>query len=193
MYVRSSVSRDMLSSRLWKVTLDISVAQMTGGPPAADIEQCLCPPQYSGTSCESCYQVSKLTKYFLLLKYFRSEGYERDEESGACVDPRARGDASTPGPAPERPQDIWGGEDSVKGYPRPSEDRYRPPASYNDDRYQDTVKGYPRPNPDPLRQGQETMKGYPRPGLRVERYQNSLGEQRYQEQTAPLQVSVLLP
>ena len=70
MYVRASVSRGMMSSRLWKVTLDISVAQMTGGPPASDIEECLCPPQYSGTSCESCHQVSKQTKYFHLLKYF---------------------------------------------------------------------------------------------------------------------------
>ena len=68
MYVRSSVSRSMLSSRLWKVTLDIALAQRTGGPPAGDIEECLCPPQYSGTSCEACYQVSqsKLTKYFQL-------------------------------------------------------------------------------------------------------------------------------
>ena len=70
MYVRASVSRGMMSSRLWKVTLDISVAQMTGGPPASDIEECLCPPQYSGTSCESCHQVSKPTKCFHLLKYF---------------------------------------------------------------------------------------------------------------------------
>ena len=173
MYVRASVSRGMMSSRLWKVTLDISVAQMTGGPPASDIEECLCPPQYSGTSCESCHQVSKQTKYFHLLKYFHCKGYERDEDSGACVEPRAE-------PPPQEP------ENTIKGYPRPSEDRYRPPASYNNNRYQDSVKGYPRPNPDPSTRGQETMKGYPRPGYLPDRYQDSPGEERYQEQSWPL-------
>ena len=56
--VRSSVSREMLSSWLWAVTLDVAVKEKNGGPLATDIEECLCPPQYSGTSCEDCYQVN---------------------------------------------------------------------------------------------------------------------------------------
>ena len=117
------------------------------------------------------------------------EGYERDEQSGACVDPRARGELSTPAPAPapdypqspSQPGDIWGREETDQGYPRPSEDRYRPPASYNNDRYQETMKGYPRPIPDPLARDQETMKGYPRPGYLPDRYPDPMDEERYEE------------
>ena len=97
------------------------------------------------------------------MKYF--QGYERDEESGSCVDPRARGEMTSPAPA--QTEDIWGSQD--QGYPG-SSDRYRPPASYNNERYQETMKGYPRPSPDPITRDQETMKGYPRPGYRPDRY-----------------------
>ena len=59
MSIRSSVSKEMESSSLFRVSLDIAVDQMTGGPLASDIEECLCPPQYSGLSCEDCYQVGE--------------------------------------------------------------------------------------------------------------------------------------
>ena len=66
--VRSSVSREMESSSLFRVSLDIAVNQMTGGPPALDIEECLCPPQYSGLSCEDCYQVSETLRLWTALR-----------------------------------------------------------------------------------------------------------------------------
>ena len=56
-----------------KVMMDISVPQMTGGPPASGVEECQCPDGYSGLSCEKC-----------------DTGYYRDESDvssgplGAC-------------------------------------------------------------------------------------------------------------
>ena len=52
--VRSSVSNNMEMSMMRKVMMDIAVPQMTGGPLASSVEECLCPPQYSGASCEEC-------------------------------------------------------------------------------------------------------------------------------------------
>ena len=47
--------------------MDIAVPQMTGGPAADTVEECLCPPQYQGLSCQDC-----------------AEGHQRDPE-GQCI------------------------------------------------------------------------------------------------------------
>ena len=62
----------MEMSMMRKVMMDIAVPQMTGGPLASSVEECVCPPQYSGASCEEC-----------------SEGHTR-EEGGTCVSPEDR-------------------------------------------------------------------------------------------------------
>ena len=147
-----------------KVMMDIAVPQMTGGPLASSVEECVCPPQYSGASCEEC-----------------SEGHTR-EEGGTCVSPEDRETEPPPynprvrpmrpemEPNPYRdpyptenrgypsPEDV-----SMKGYPRPQP--------------QETMKGYPRPQPPP--QPQEALKGYevprtPAPDHQRGRYQTPL-------------------
>ena len=44
----------MEMSMMRKVMMDIAVPQMTGGPLASSVEECVCPPEYSGASCEMC-------------------------------------------------------------------------------------------------------------------------------------------
>ena len=48
----------MEMSMMRKVMMDIAVLQMTGGPLASSVEECECPPEYSGTSCEECSRVT---------------------------------------------------------------------------------------------------------------------------------------
>ena len=50
--VRATVARDMESTSIKKVAMDIAVPQMTGGPPTTRAEECRCPPGYRGYSCE---------------------------------------------------------------------------------------------------------------------------------------------
>ena len=52
--VRATVARDMESSSISRVNMDIAVAQQTGGPPAVGAEECQCPAGYKGRSCEDC-------------------------------------------------------------------------------------------------------------------------------------------
>ena len=70
MMVRSSVSNSMKMSMIRKVMMDIAVPQMTGGPAADTVEECVCPPQYQGLSCQDC-----------------AEGHKRDPE-GQCIGER---------------------------------------------------------------------------------------------------------
>ena len=138
--VRSSVSNSMEMSMMRKVMMDIAVPQMTGGPLASSVEECVCPPEYSGASCEEC-----------------SEGHTR-EEGGTCVSLEERRPTETESPPynprvrPMRPgrmgPDV---EQNPYRQPYPTENRGYPSP---DDV---AMKGYPRPQP------QETMKGYPRP------------------------------
>ena len=54
--VRATICRDMESSSISRVNMDIAVGQQTGGPPAVGGEECQCPPGYrldsSGRKCE---------------------------------------------------------------------------------------------------------------------------------------------
>jgi len=52
--VRATVARDMDSTSIKKVAMDIAVPQLTGGPPTSGAEECRCPPGYRGYSCEEC-------------------------------------------------------------------------------------------------------------------------------------------
>jgi len=52
--VRATVARDMESTSIKKIAMDIAVPQMTGGPPTTRAEECRCPPGYRGYSCEEC-------------------------------------------------------------------------------------------------------------------------------------------
>jgi len=52
--VRATVARDMDEASIKKVSMDIAVPQMTGGPPASGAEECRCPAGYKGYSCEEC-------------------------------------------------------------------------------------------------------------------------------------------
>ena len=68
--VRSSVSNNMEMSMLRKVMMDIAVPEMTGGPLASSVEECVCPPEYSGASCEECSEGGR--------------GWARGVKSGGC-------------------------------------------------------------------------------------------------------------
>ena len=99
--VRSSVSNSMEMSMMRKVMMDIAVPQMTGGPLASSVEECVCPPEYSGASCEQC-----------------SDGHHREE--GNCVSLDAR--PTEPPPynprvRPMRPGQL--GQDSPYRQPQP--------------------------------------------------------------------------
>ena len=127
-------------SMMRKVMMDIAVPQMTGGPLASSVEQCVCPSEYSGASCEDC-----------------SEGHSREEEGGACVSPDDRKTLEpprfNPRVRPMRPSQMP--ENREQG-------PFRPPSYPTENRGHSepddgSMKGYPRPQP------QETMKGYPRP------------------------------
>jgi len=52
--VRATVTRDMDSTSIKKVAMDIAVPQETGGPPTSGAEECRCPAGYRGYSCEEC-------------------------------------------------------------------------------------------------------------------------------------------
>ena len=52
--VRATVAKDMDEASIKKVSMDIAVPQMTGGPPAFGAEECRCPAGYKGYSCEEC-------------------------------------------------------------------------------------------------------------------------------------------
>ena len=118
-----------------KVMMDIAVPQMTGGPLASSVEECVCPPEYSGASCEQC-----------------SGGHHREEGNCVSLDDRTTEPPPyNPRVRPMRPGPM--GQDSPYRQPQPypTESRGYP------DPDDGSMKGYPRPQP------QETMKGYPRP------------------------------
>ncbi|XP_054273123.1 basement membrane-specific heparan sulfate proteoglycan core protein-like isoform X4 [Macrosteles quadrilineatus] len=52
--IRATHSTHTQQSYLSDVSLDTAVPQRTGGPVAAEVEVCRCPPGYRGTSCETC-------------------------------------------------------------------------------------------------------------------------------------------
>ena len=52
--MKASVSEATMETAIRKSMLDIAVAQMTGGPLVHGMEECRCPPGFSGLSCESC-------------------------------------------------------------------------------------------------------------------------------------------
>lgn len=92
-------------SMIRKVMMDIAVPQETGGPLASSVEECACPPEYSGASCQEC-----------------SDGHMRGE-GGDCVamtespprNPRVR-------PMGQKDQHRQQTENtSIKGYPRPQD------------------------------------------------------------------------
>ena len=46
--MRATVGKEMEEAMIRKVMMDISIPEMTGGPPASGIEECECPAGYSG-------------------------------------------------------------------------------------------------------------------------------------------------
>nr|QBP17600.1 heparan sulfate proteoglycan [Recilia dorsalis] len=52
--IRATHSTHTQQSYLSDVSLDTAVPKRTGGPTAAEVEVCRCPPGYRGTSCETC-------------------------------------------------------------------------------------------------------------------------------------------
>ena len=181
----------MEMSMMRKVMMDIAVPQMTGGPLASSVEECVCPPEYSGASCEEC-----------------SEGHQREE--GSCVSLEVR--PTEPPPynprvRPMRPVDQDRDQSPYRqpqhfptesrGYPAPDEGSMK---GYPRPQPQETMKGYPRPQPPP--QPQEAFKGYevprtPAPESQRGRYQTPLPRVRPQapasDQCPSVSVSVEPP
>ncbi|XP_066985998.1 basement membrane-specific heparan sulfate proteoglycan core protein [Macrobrachium rosenbergii] len=65
--VRATVSNRMTSTFLRDVIMDTAVSSQTGQPRAYAVEQCQCPKEYSGLSCEQC-----------------KPGYYRDTATNQC-------------------------------------------------------------------------------------------------------------
>ena len=152
----------MKMSMMRKVMMDIAVPQMTGGPLATSVEQCVCPPQFSGLSCQQCAP-------------------DHVKQGDQCV-PVSDGQASQQEPVPYNPRVIPMGypsqppESHIPNSRDRSQNRY--PPSYNNNQEQNEMKGYPRP--------QEPMKGYPRPVEPMKGYpQPSVDPMNGYERSAP--------
>ncbi|XP_050723887.1 basement membrane-specific heparan sulfate proteoglycan core protein-like isoform X5 [Eriocheir sinensis] len=52
--IRATLSEDMLATFLSDVIMDTAVPSQTGQPRALEVEQCRCPKEYAGLSCETC-------------------------------------------------------------------------------------------------------------------------------------------
>ncbi|XP_047486475.1 basement membrane-specific heparan sulfate proteoglycan core protein-like isoform X15 [Penaeus chinensis] len=72
--VRATPSNRMRATYLRDVIMDTAVPSNTGQPRAVKVEQCQCPPEYSGLSCEQC-----------------RPGYYRDIFSNTCEPCRCNG------------------------------------------------------------------------------------------------------
>lgn len=60
--IRATLSKRMRATHLQNVIMDTAVPSNTGQPRALDVEQCKCPREYTGLSCEVCLFTSvKLT------------------------------------------------------------------------------------------------------------------------------------
>ncbi|PAV89183.1 hypothetical protein WR25_06183 isoform C [Diploscapter pachys] len=80
--IRATHAQDQRSSSLGDVSWEIAVDRRTSDGLALEVEQCVCPPGYKGTSCEDC-----------------APGYERSGQGpylGTCV------------PVRQRPQQVCG-------------------------------------------------------------------------------------
>ncbi|XP_028850828.1 basement membrane-specific heparan sulfate proteoglycan core protein isoform X4 [Denticeps clupeoides] len=52
--IRASYHTELLSSSISHVSMEVAVPNYTGLAGAPEVEQCLCPPGYSGLSCQDC-------------------------------------------------------------------------------------------------------------------------------------------
>ncbi|KAH8329979.1 hypothetical protein KR067_012076, partial [Drosophila pandora] len=64
-YIKATYTTSTQEGSLQQVTLDTATATNLGTPRAVEVEQCRCPPGYTGISCETC-----------------APGYRRDPEEG---------------------------------------------------------------------------------------------------------------
>ncbi|XP_064642804.1 basement membrane-specific heparan sulfate proteoglycan core protein-like isoform X7 [Lineus longissimus] len=88
--IRAANHRDMRSTAIKELSMDITVAQNTGQHPALMVEECTCPEGYRGLSCELCeqgYQRVEDPRYPLgrCVRCSCNSHSARCDDSGKCV------------------------------------------------------------------------------------------------------------